>query len=92
MEDTMTDIFNNQSSINNINTQVEPILSIDEMMNNNSVEPIPQVETPIVQKANSKQKMDKILLIQIMLLIAWLILTVLIYFFGYDFFEPFIKV
>ena len=92
MEDTMTDIFNNQSSINNINTQVEPILSIDEMMNNNSVEPIPQVETPIVQKANSKQKMDKILLIQIMLLIAWLILTTLIYFFGYDFFEPFIKV
>ncbi|MBO6195612.1 MAG: hypothetical protein J6O56_04680 [Bacilli bacterium] len=90
MEDTMTDIFNNQSS-RSTNTQVEPILSIEEMMNNN-VQSIPQAETPAIQNINSKQKMDKILLIQIILLITWAILTALIYFFGYDFFEPFIKV
>ena len=91
MEDTMTDIFNNQSSVNN-NTQVDSFVSIDEIMNTNNIASIPQTETPIVQNTKSKQKMDKILLIQIMLLIAWAILTALVYFFGYDFFEPFIKV
>ena len=45
-----------------------------------------------VEINRTKKKMDKILLIQIVLLIAWVILTTIVYFFGYDFFEPFIKV
>ena len=48
-------------------------------------------ETNIVEP-KKKKKMDKILLIQISLLIVWLVLTILIYFFGYDLFSSFIKV
>jgi hypothetical protein len=45
------------------------------------------VQTPV-----QKKKMDKILMIQILLLVIWAVLTTLVYFFGYDLFEPFIKV
>ncbi len=37
-------------------------------------------------------KNDKVLLAQILLLVAWAILTIIIYFFGYNLFEPFINV
>ena len=37
-------------------------------------------------------KNDKVLLAQILLLAAWVILTIIIYFFGYNLFEPFINV
>lgn len=39
-----------------------------------------------------EEKKDKILLIQLALIIAWAILTVIIYFFGYNLFESFINV
>ena len=41
---------------------------------------------------NLDLKNDKILLIQIILVGVWAILTTLIYFFGYNLFEPFINV
>ena len=41
---------------------------------------------------NLDLKNDKILLIQIILVGVWAILTALIYFFGYNLFEPFINV
>ena len=39
-----------------------------------------------------EKKKDKVLRIQIFLVILWAVLTAVIYFFGYDLFEPFIKV
>ena len=41
---------------------------------------------------NKKKKMDKVLIVQIILLVAWVIITVLVYFFGYDLFSKFIDV
>lgn len=37
-------------------------------------------------------KNDKVLLIQLVLFGVWVLLTVIIYFFGYNLFEPFIKI
>ena len=90
MNDTMTDIFN--SSQNNVNN-VEPILTIDQMINtNNNVEPASKTNAQVVNQTKQKKKIDKVLMIQIFLLVLWIVLTTIIYFFGYDFFEPFIKV
>ena len=60
------------------------IVSIDTMLNNEQ-----KIDTNIIEEPKEK---DKILRIQIILLILWVILTIVIYFFGYDLFEPFIKV
>lgn len=90
MNDTMTDIFN--SSQNNVNN-VEPILTIDQMINtNNNVDPASKTNAQVVNQTMQKKKIDKVLMIQIFLLVLWIVLTTIIYFFGYDFFEPFIKV
>ena len=86
----MTDIFN--SSQNNVNN-VEPILTIDQMINtNNNVDPASKTNAQVVNQTKQKKKIDKVLMIQIFLLVLWIVLTTIIYFFGYDFFEPFIKV
>ena len=45
-----------------------------------------------IPKTVIKKKKDKILITQIVLLVLWVALTVLVYYFGYDFFEPFIEV
>ena len=41
---------------------------------------------------NLDLKNDKVLLVQIILIGVWAILTAVIYFFGYNLFEPFINV
>lgn len=41
---------------------------------------------------NLDLKNDKVLFIQILLIGIWLLLTVLVYFFGYNLFSPFIEV
>ena len=41
---------------------------------------------------NLDLKNDKVLFIQIILITIWLLLTVLVYFFGYNLFSPFIEV
>ena len=95
MEDTLVDIFDSVEVITDEevdNTSDTGIISIDEIFKNNSVNEekvAPAVEEP---KQIITKKRDKVLLIQIGLLIAWIIITVLIYFYGYDLFEPFIKV
>ena len=50
---------------------------------------IQDVKQEVVQ--NEKVK-DNIFTIQIALIIAWVILTAIVYFFGYPLFEPFINV
>lgn len=63
------------------------VITIDELMTQTgAIEEVPK-ETNTITK-----KKDKILIIQISLLVVWAILTGLVYFFGYDLFEPFIKV
>ena len=48
---------------------------------------------PIIkEKESSFKKMDKVLKVQIILVILWVVLTVSIYFFGYELFEPIIPI
>ena len=69
-------------------TNVEPIETIEVLDTDtpvvNEVKPEPKVEMV-------KEK-DKIFTLQIILILAWVILTTLVYFFGYPLFEPFINV
>ena len=69
-------------------TNVEPIEAIEVLDTDtpvvNEVKPEPKVEMV-------KEK-DKIFTLQIILILAWVILTTLVYFFGYPLFEPFINV
>ena len=87
MDQTLTDMFNAQAPVNQ--TQNDSVISIDQLINNTSVQ---QTTNVVEQTVPQKKKMDKILIIQIVLLVAWAIITTLVYFFGYDLFEPFIKV
>ena len=69
----------------------------EEMIEVLDVEEKPPVETTKVETKEKKKfsldlKNDKVLLVQVILLSTWLLLTVLIYFFGYNLFEPFINV
>ena len=66
-----------------VNNEQTDIIPIDQLLNQNTIEEKVEVK---------EKKKDKVLMIQIILLITWAILTAVIYFFGYDFFEQFIKV
>ena len=50
------------------------------------------VDIPIIRDSKKKSKIDKILKIQIILIVLWVVLTVSIYFFGYELFEPIIPI
>ncbi len=56
------------------------------------VEVLEVEEKPPKKKFSLDLKNDKILFIQIILITIWLLLTVLVYFFGYNLFSPFIEV
>ena len=99
MEDTLVDIFDGievitDDEVNNISDK--DIITIDEIFSNqkeeDNKEDIFQINNVETIEPVLVEKKDKVLMIQIILLVAWIILTVLIYFYGYDFFEPFIKV
>jgi len=66
-----------------VNNEQTDIIPIDQLLNQNTIEEKVEVK---------EKKKDKVLMIQIILLITWAILTSVIYFFGYDFFEQYIKV
>lgn len=79
-------------------TNVEPIEKIEDIE-------VLDTNTPIVPKSNVtlvnkvkdtkstiEKTRDKIFTIQVILILAWAILTTLVYFFGYPLFEPFINV
>ena len=99
MEDTLVDIFDGievitDDEVNNISDK--DIITIDEIFSNqkeeDNKEDIFQINNVETIEPVLVEKKDKVLMIQIILLVAWIILTVLIYFYGYDFFEPFINV
>ena len=51
------------------------------------------IDIPVLREKTLKvKKIDTVLKIQIALVILWIVLTVSIYFFGYDLFEPIIPV
>ena len=89
MDNSLNDIFN---QIENDNVEV----ITDEEVDNTSKNVIPindlVKEDNIKENIDVPKKKDKILIIQIILLVTWVVLTVLIYFFGYSIFEPFIKI
>lgn len=93
MDNMFDDIFDNNlpfEKVDDLNVQsneenIIPINNIIQNTNNNDV----QNNNEVVP---TKRKKDKVLIIQIVLLIAWAILTALVYFFGYDLFKPFINV
>ena len=96
----------NNMQVQSSNDKVEVIT--DEEVNNsqNNFVPIEQMlnveqNNNVVTQSNEQtlennvvkeKKKDKVLRIQIFLIILWAVLTAVIYFFGYDLFEPFIKV
>ena len=101
MEDALVDIFDSVEVITDdeVNNMSDTgLISIEDIINNkeekNVAVEVPKEETVVETKdeVNLVKKKDTVLIIQIGLLIAWIILTVLIYFFGYELFEPFIKV
>jgi len=87
LNNTMVDIFSNEDieviTDEEVKNEQTAIIPIEELLNQNN-------QSQITTK-KEKQK-DKILIVQIILLVTWAILTAVIYFFGYDFFEQFIKV
>ena len=98
MNDSMQDIFSDyndekiatiiDSDMNNdldnnvhISDELKPSVIIEEKNEINE----------IVKETKTKKK-DKVIIVQLILLLIWVILTLLVYFFGYDLFEPFIKI
>ena len=57
-----------------------------------SIEVLEVEEKPPKKKFSLDLKNDKVLFIQIILITIWLLLTVLVYFLGYNLFSPFIEV
>ena len=66
----------------------------DDIFSNNVTNDIEVIEEPPKKKFNINLDLrnDKVLLVQLILLGIWGILTILIYFFGYNLFSPFIEV
>lgn len=73
----MDNIFNEDNSVQSNIVPIEQLLQSEEQQ--------------VVQPVKTKKK-DKILIIQVILLVVWGVLTAVTYFFGYDLFEPFINV
>ena len=73
---------NAQDSFNIDSKSDEPnVISMDQLIEENKTN-----TTRVVKKK------DKILIVQLVLIVIWVLATVLVYYFGYDFFEPFINV
>lgn len=75
-----------------MNSELEDIFSSDGT--NESIEVLDVKEEPPKKKfkIDFDIKKDKVLFIQLLLIGIWAILTIIIYFFGYNLFEPFIEV
>lgn len=71
-----------------------PDVQVTNIIEEPKIEPIENIIEEVKEKEKSpkvKQK-DNIFYVQISLLIAWAILTAIVYFFGYPLFEHFINV
>ena len=70
-----------------------PDVQVTNIIEEPKIEPIEQIieEVKVESEPKTKTK-DNIFILQVTLLIAWAILTAVVYFFGYPLFEPFIGV
>ena len=66
-----------------------PDVQVTNIIEEPKIEPIEQIIEEVKTEPKTKTK-DNIFILQITLLIAWAILTTVVYFFGYPLFEPFI--
>lgn len=66
-----------------------PDVQVTNIIEEPKIEPIEQIIEEVKTEPKIKTK-DNIFILQITLLIAWAILTIVVYFFGYPLFEPFI--
>lgn len=82
IEDMLKETKEDKNPINNVST-IEDLINKEEEKNDVIFEE---------EKKDVVKKRDKVLIIQIILLVLWAIITALVYFFGYDLFEPFINV
>ena len=73
-----------------MNNEFDDIFSTN--TSEDQVEVLSVEEKPPKKKFSLDLKNDKVLSIQLILIGIWILLTVLIYFFGYDLFSPFIEV
>ena len=94
MDSALVDIFDMADDVEVITDQEvnsTPIVELTPEVNINTL-PTPDVISVVENKSKVKRKMDKVLLVQLVLLITWGIMTTLVYFFGYDIFSPFIDI
>lgn len=83
MNNEFDDIFSN----NNTEEQVEVLTFEEPPKNEEKIEKVKQKK-----KFKLDLKNDRVLMVQMLLILVWVLLTVIIYFFGYPLFEPFINV
>lgn len=94
MDSALVDIFDMTDDVEVISDQeVNSNLAVELIPEDNINKiPTPDIKPVVENKSKVKRKMDKVLLVQLVLLITWGIMTTLVYFFGYDIFSPFIDI
>lgn len=94
MDSALVDIFDMTDDVEVISDQeVNSNLAVELIPEDNINKiPTPDIKSVVENKSKVKRKMDKVLLVQLVLLITWGIMTTLVYFFGYDIFSPFIDI
>jgi len=75
-----------------MNSEFDDFFQENPKVEQESIEVLEVEEKPPKKKFSLDLKNDKVLFIQIILITIWLLLTVLVYFFGYNLFSPFIEV
>ena len=84
-------LVNNDIEMLDISDPVTPDVQVMPVVEQPKIEPIEQIVKEVKTEPKTKTK-DNIFILQLTLLIAWAILTTVVYFFGYPLFEPFIGV
>ena len=86
------DIIPIDQIFNNVSSNVDTVTNQNITNNIPSDNSITNQEQTVTSPEMVVKKKDKVLRVQIALIVVWVVLTALVYFFGYDLFEPFIKV
>ncbi|MBR3116993.1 MAG: hypothetical protein IKF36_03860 [Bacilli bacterium] len=76
----------------NISTPTQVNQTVPDQANVISMQDLIMEEEQQSSQKTVVKKKDKILMIQLALIIGWVVTTVLVYYFGYGLFEPFIEV
>lgn len=88
-DNTIETIFNNNSTQNNNQNTEGTVIDINRLFDVHEKEE--QIAEEEIKK-EEKKKDNRILKIQVGLIVALVLIASLVYFFGYDLLEPFIKI